>query len=203
MNVKYSFFLFCCVLCLAAQSQQGTVKLDLSYNVAMPVGNFKKLTDKTALNGWHAAVVYNITDQVGVGLQTGFQDFYQKYNRQVYHGSGSDLSAVVSNSVQLVPLLLKGVYTFSTKGMVRPFVGLGVGGSLVQYRKFYGQFADSHSAFSFSAQPALGVQVPVGQARRTTIHLGAAYTYLPYKGLDADGLNHVSLKAGLAIPLRQ
>jgi hypothetical protein len=191
------------LLCLGASSQQRTVKLDVAYKAAMPLGNFKNLTDKTSLNGWEAAVLYGLTDQISVGLQSGFQDFYQKYDRQVYHGPGSDISAVITNSIQVIPVLLKGKYTLTKSGVIQPFAALGVGGSLVQYRKYYGQFADSKSGLSFMAQPEVGVHIPVGQAKRMGINIATAYNMVPFKGLDADGLNHASVKVGVSIPMRQ
>jgi outer membrane protein W len=202
-RIKYNFMFVALLLCLGASSQQRTVRLEVAYKAARPMGDFKNLTDKASLNGWEAAVMYGLTDQLSLGLQAGFQDFYQKYGRQVYHGPGGDISAVISNSIQLMPVLLKGKYRFSEEGVVQPFAAIGLGGSLVQYSKYYGQFADSKSGFAFTAQPELGIHIPVGAARRVGINLSAAYNYVPFKGLDADGLSHVSVKAGVTIPMRQ
>lgn len=201
---KYSVVVLSVLLLgLSARSQERTLKLDVAYKAAMPIGNFKNLTDKTSLNGWEAALMYTITGQVALGFQSGFQDFYQKYGRQVYHGAGGDISAVITNSIQVIPLLLKGKYLFTKAGMVQPFAALGVGGSLVQYSKYYGQFSDSRSTFAFMAQPEVGMHIPVSRARGIGVNIAAAYNYLPYKGLDADGLHHASVKAGISIPLRQ
>src|SRR5438270_7047260 len=98
------------LLCLHAHSQHRTLRFEAGYNVAMPLGNFKDLTNKTSFNGWQAALMYGVTDQVSLGVQSGFQDFYQKYDRQVYHGAGTDISAVITNSVQIIPVMLKGKY---------------------------------------------------------------------------------------------
>jgi hypothetical protein len=201
--VKNNLVFLSCLLCLAASSQQRVLKLEVAYKAAMPMGNFKNITDKTSLNGWEAAVMYGLTDKIAVGVQSGFQDFYQKYGRQVYHGSGSNISAVITNSVQVIPLLLKGKYTFTESGAIQPFAALGVGGSLVQYSKYYGQFADASSGFGFSAQPEVGIHIPVGQAKRVGINIAAAYNFTSYKQLDADGLNHATIKAGVSIPMRQ
>lgn len=201
-TLKYSIVFFSCLLCLGANSQQRTLKLDVAYKTAMPVGNFRNLTDKASLNGWEAAIMYGLTDLVSVGFQTGFQDFYQKYDRQVFHGPGNDLSAVITNSVQLMPLLVKGAYKFTASGAVQPFVSLGVGGNLVQYTKYYGQFTDARSKFSFMAQPEAGLHMPVGHSKRAGVYIAASYNYVPFKYYDADGLNHASLKAGVSIPLR-
>jgi hypothetical protein len=202
---KYNFVIIISLVLLGlhGHSQQRTLRFEAGYNVAMPMGNFKDLTNKTSFNGWQAALMYGITDQVSLGVQSGFQDFYQKYPRQVYHGAGTDISAVITNSIQMIPVLLKGKYLLTQSGIVQPFVALGVGGGLVQYSKYYGAFSDTHSGFSFMAQPEVGIHIPVGQTKRVGINIAAAYNYVPYKGLDANGLHHASLKAGVSIPLRQ
>lgn len=200
--MKFNIVLFSFLLLgLGAKSQQQTLKLDIAYKVAMPLGNFHDLVNKTSFNGWSAALMYGITDQLSVGLGSGFQDFYQKFPRQVYHGAGSDISAVITNSIQTIPLVLKGKYQFTQSGPVQPFAALGLGGSLVQYNKYYGQFSDSHSAFGFTAVPEVGVHIPVN--RNVGINVAAAYNYVPLKILDADGLSHASVQAGISIPLRQ
>lgn len=202
--LKYNIaFLGLLLLCLNAQGQERTLKLEVGYKAALPLGNFQNLVDKTSLNGWEAAVMYNLTDQAALGFQVGFQDFYQKYDRQVYHGAGSDISAVITNSVQIIPLMVKGKYRFTPSGVVQPFVGLGIGGNLVQYSKYYGQFADAGSGFSFAAQPEVGVHIPVSRARGIGINIAAAYNYVPFQKLDADGLHHATIKAGVSIPMRQ
>jgi hypothetical protein len=202
-QIKYSFILFSLLLAGSiAYGQKGTVKLDAAYKAAIPLGNFKNLTTETSGRGWDAAVLYSITDAASVGLQTGFQDFYQKYDRQVMHGQGSAVSAVITNSVQVIPLLLKGKYLLTQNSTVQPFASLGVGAALVQYRKYYGQFADSRTKVGFAAQPELGVYIPVGRYKRAAVQIAAAYNYIPYKANDANGLHHASVKAGVVIPLR-
>ena len=201
-SVKLNLLFTLCLFCLVASSQQGTVKLNLAYKAAMPLGNFKNIADKVSFNGWEAGLMYGITDQISLGVQTGFQDFYKKYDREVLHEPGSDLSAVITNSVQLMPLLVKGSYAFSENNVVRPYVALGVGGNLVQYRKYYGQFADSRSKLSFMAQPELGITMPVGPYKRTGLFLAASYNYIPFMYNDANGFSHAAIKAGVTIPLR-
>jgi len=190
------------LLSAAAYSQQGTWKLNLNYQVALPSGNHKTMFADPSYRGWSGAALYGATDQLQVGLEAGFQDFYQKTERAVYSEGGSDVSAVISNSVQTIPLMLKGKYMFSTEGVVRPFASLAVGGNLIQYRKYYGQFSESDTKFGFAAQPELGVHIPLGRSGNTGLHVAAGYNLMPYKFGDSDGLNSTILKAGISVPLR-
>ena len=53
-------------------------------------------------------MLYNINNKLSVGLGLGFQDFYQKYPRALYKTDDNETtSAVLSNSVQIIPLLAK------------------------------------------------------------------------------------------------
>ena len=64
-------------------SQQGSWKFIPSYSVAVPVGDFKNLVSETSVRGWNAEAMYGITDQFSLGISGGFQDFYQRYPREV------------------------------------------------------------------------------------------------------------------------
>lgn len=200
--LKYLFsFSFSLLLGAAAFSQQGTWRLNLNYGAAFPGGNMKILFNDASLRGWSGAVLYCATDQLSVGLQAGFQDFYHKKDRAVYNEDGSDISAVITHSVQTMPLMLKGQYRFTTEGRIQPFAGLGVGANLVQYRKFYGQFSENNTKIGLAAQPELGVSIPVGRGN-TALQVAGGYNLMPYKFGDADGLNSTYLKAGITFPLR-
>jgi len=183
--------------------QQGAWKFNAGYSVAIPAGNLKNLVEETSLRGWSASVMYSVTKEAYVGIASGFQDFYQKYPREILHGEGSDVSAVVSNSIQVIPIMLKGKYNFSQEGRVQPFAAMAAGGNFIQYNKYYGQFVDSRSKFGFAAQPEIGVHIPIGKMRRIGLEVSAAYSIMPFKYNDADGLNHLAVKAGVGIPLQR
>src|SRR5919206_875954 len=106
---KYILGLICLLLIQGyAWSQQGVLKANINYAVGIPTGSFKTVTNEVSPRGWSASVLYGVTDNLSLGLGTGYQDFYQRYPRQITYTSGSDLSAVVTNSVQVTPILLTG-----------------------------------------------------------------------------------------------
>src|SRR5689334_22858901 len=104
-NVKIIFSLFLVVLFSAAQAQKGETKFSISYNVALPMGDFQNVVSSTSYRGFNGSILHGVSDKVSVGFASGFQDFYQKTDRQTYHFSdGSDISAVVTNTIQTIPL---------------------------------------------------------------------------------------------------
>ena len=185
------------------QAQKGATKLDLSYNVALPTGDFKNTVNDASYRGFQASVLYGINDKLSVGLGTGFQDFYQKYPRRVYKLSdGSDVSAVVTNSIQTVPVLATAKYSFTPDAAVQPYAALGLGGNLVTYNQLLGEFGDQQSKFGFAARPEAGVYVPFKKGGEAGFTLGASYNLMPFKQDNFTNLNNLGIHAGISLPLR-
>lgn len=197
-------FLFVFVLLFsAAQAQQGETKLDIRYNVALPMGDFKNYVSSTSFRGFNASVLHGVSDKVSVGLEAGFQDYYQKYPRQMYHFSdGSDVSAVVSYTIQTIPVLAKLKYNFNTESQIQPYAALGVGGNLIAYNQLYGQFGEQQTKFGFAAKPEAGLFIPF-RNKVSGFGIGASYNIMPFKEGDFKNLNNVSIHAGFSIPLRK
>ena len=183
-------------------SQQGSFKMDINYTAGIPVGNLRNLVSHVSGRGWGGAIMYGVSDRASIGLETSLQDFYQKYPRTVIHQPGSDISAVVTNSIQAMPVLIKGKYNLTTEGPVRPFAAIGAGADFISYSKYYGEFSDDNTALRFGGQAELGVEVPFGHSRLSGFHLAAGYNYLPYKYNDANGLSFAGIKAGITFNLQ-
>jgi hypothetical protein len=201
-SIKILMVLQLAVLSTGVMAQRGQFKVDLNYTVGIPTGNLKELTDKTSWRGGELDLMYGVTDRMSVGLALGTQDFYQKYDRTVLHSPGTDISAVITNSIQTMPIMAKASMMLAPMGPVQPFVSLAAGGNLVEYRKYYGEFTDTRSSFGFVAQPSVGLHVPFGRATAAGFHIAAGYNYMPFKYNDADGLHHAVIKAGISVPLK-
>lgn len=188
---------------MQGQAQQGTVKLNVNYSINSPVGEFKDFINKTSYRGWTATALYGVTDKLAVGLGTGYHDFYQKYPRGVYPlKDGGDVSAVVSNSLQTIPILLTGQYNFLPNATVQPYVGVGVGGNMVFYRQFLGEFSDTKTKFGFAARPEAGVYVPFRKGGPAGITVNAAYNYMPFNYEGVDRLDNWGAGIGVKFPLQ-
>ncbi|RYF95042.1 MAG: hypothetical protein EOO02_23370, partial [Chitinophagaceae bacterium] len=105
-----------CVVAIAAllfavpEVSAQRVKLNINYSASVPVSqSFKDYVSNTSLRGFNANVLYEINDQWSVGAGFGSQNFYQRYPRAVYKmADGSDLSAVMTNTVTVMPILATG-----------------------------------------------------------------------------------------------
>ncbi len=197
------FAAFTCAL-ITVQAQQGAAKFTISYNAAIPTGSFKNMISGTSYRGFKADVLYGVSDNISVGLGSGFQDFYQKNPRQLYRLSdGSDMSAVLTYSIQTIPLLLQAKYLFTSGAVVQPYAALGVGGNLISFNELFGEFGNSLTKFGFAARPEAGVYIPFRKGGEAGFSLGASYNIMPFKNGDFQNLNHIGAHAGISIPMRR
>ncbi|OQP61366.1 hypothetical protein A3860_06560 [Niastella vici] len=195
--------LFVTYMPFATKAQERELQLDLNYSIGIPSGSFKTdAVDKTSFRGWTANLLYNITDKISVGVGTGFQDFYQKYPRAVYKlAEGGEVSAVLTNSIQTIPLLAEFQYRFMPHNMVQPYVGVGVGGNMIVFDQYLGEFENSRSSFKFAARPQAGVLISFRKDGPAGIHVFGAYNYMPYKEEGINNLNNWGAGVGVKFPL--
>jgi len=194
------------ILGTAAQAQtqsRNDLQFNINYNVNIPSGSFRDFVGKPAYKGFTAGLAYPVTSQLRVGLSLGYNDYYQKYPRQVYsEGAGTDVSAVVSNSVQQIPLLATVDYTLLKKGFIRPYVGAGAGLNFVSLDQYLGEFDNPQSSTHFAVRGEAGVLIPLSSYSATAIRIGGSYNYAPYNKDGIRNLDNWGIHAGVSIPIR-
>ena len=192
---------------LAANAQQkGGLKLDLNYNYSIPLGSFKNdIISNASPRGVTGDLMYGINNKWAAGLQLGFQDFYQKYPRDLYKtGNNEVTSAVLSNSVQTMPVLLKGVFTplGNSGSLVQPYISAATGFNIIDFRQYLGEFGSSSNSAAFTAQAGAGVMMPFRKNSGAGFSVGADYNYVSYTKFGYNNLNNISLRAGIHFPLK-
>jgi hypothetical protein len=201
-KIFFSFVLFLFFVS-TLKAQRGANTFTINYTAAFPTGSFKDIVSKSSFRGFDASFLHGVSEKVSIGLGTGFQDFYQKNPRQLYKlADGSDLSAVLTYSIQTIPILAKVKYNFSPEGLVQPYAAVGAGVNLIQYQQLFGQFGESQAKVRFAARPEAGVHIPFRQGG-TGFNIGASYNIMPLNLDDVKNLNNLSVHAGISIPIRK
>ncbi|MFC0771656.1 outer membrane beta-barrel protein [Terrimonas alba] len=191
------------LIVMSVAAQQGEVRMTASIAGATPMGQFKDLVDKTSLRGVDISILYGVNDQLGIGLNVGFQDFYQKFPRGLYKLSdGSDISAVITNSVQTIPFLATARYNFMPGGTIQPYVSAGAGGAAVLNKQYVGEYPNETNKISFAARPSAGVYIPFKKGGEVGLNLGVNYTFIPYKLDDISNLSYIGFTIGVGFPMR-
>lgn len=183
--------------CVFTTQAQEKLKLTIGYNISTPVGSFRDQVGKTSFRGFNAAIAYPLNERLDVGLGVLYNDFYQKYPRQVYDVTNGAVSAVLSNSIQIAPVLAKVNYSILKEGWVRPYVGLGAGGNFITYKQYLGEFPYSKTAFKPAVNGDAGVNIALGRTKTAGLNLGANFNYLPFHYNGIDNLNNWGAHAGV------
>lgn len=196
-----------CGMAISA-SAQNRFKMELGYNVGIPLGSFKSdYIGKTSFRGGIGELSYTINPKFTLGLQSGYQNYYQKYDRQLYKLEGNQtVSAVLSNTMDIVPLILRGTYypmgTNST-AIVQPYVSAGAGVNLVNYGQYLGEFGGTQSSTAFAVQGGAGIKIPFGNAyNQNGVKIGATYNYANYNQNEISKLNNIGISAGVIFGLK-
>ena len=188
---------------MTPMAQRGEVRMTVSLAGASPLGDFKDLVDKTSFRGGDVLILYGINDRLGVGANFGFHDFYQKFPRALYKLSdGSDISAVLTNSVQTIPLLATARYNLKPGGFLQPYLNAGVGGAVVMNKQYVGEYPNEDDNISFALRPGAGIFIPFRKEGEVGVNLGVNYTIISYKQTDVSNLSYLGFTVGIGFPAR-
>ena len=181
---------------------QDQLQVTAGYNINVPAGSFRDYVTHPAYKGFNVGLAYPINPQLSVGLSFGYNDYYQKYPRQTYDdGKGSTISAVVSNSVQQIPLLLTANYTLVKKGFIRPYIGAGGGVNFVTFDQYLGEFNDPQTKTKWALKGEAGFYIPLSSYSSTAIKVGGSYNYSPYNSDGVKNLDTWGIEAGIRFPI--
>jgi hypothetical protein len=191
---------------LHTSAQKGEWKMNLSYNYSLPIGIFKNdIISKSSPRGFSGDFMYGINDRFSAGIYGGYQDFYQKYPRNLYQTDDHEItSAVLSNSIQTIPILAKGNFMpFGGKhALVQPYLSVGAGVSIINFSQYLGEFGGTSTNGSITAQGGAGVTIPFGRYSIAGLSLGADYNYIAFNKYGYNNLSNIGFHAGVYFPLR-
>jgi len=191
------------LLMAVSDASAQRLKLNVNYGIGIPAtSSLKDYVSKTSLRGWNANLLYEVNDQLSLGLGVGMQSFYERYPRAVYKTAEGDLSAVLTNTVSAMPVLVQGQFNLLPEATIQPYIGLGIGANFASYSQYFGEFSNSRSKVGFAARPEAGINIPVGKYKESSIVIGGSYNYLPFKQENLSNLNNIGLHAGFRFPLK-
>jgi hypothetical protein len=188
-----------------ADAQKGILKLNLQYSYAIPLGDFKtQVISESSPRGATADLLFGVSNKVSVGLGFGFQDFYQKYPRDLYKTGNTEVtSAVLSNSVQVMPVLLKAeVHPMGgTRSPVQPYLSVGAGLGIAMFTQYLGEFGFDDYTGKLMLQGGAGFAIPFNRQGSAGFRAGANYNLVNYNKNGFGNFNNINFQGGLFFPL--
>ncbi|RYG54293.1 MAG: hypothetical protein EOO01_01955 [Chitinophagaceae bacterium] len=177
------------IITKSSTAQKG-LELNFGYNIATPVGSsFRSYISKTTFGSFQGSFLFGVTNRLKLGVQATYADYHEKR------------STTIDHKVKTVPLVAKGEYSFSSKGVIRPYVGAGIGINFINYHRFVAN-VEKHvnttkSAFTGDA----GFLIAFSKTSDFGVRLGTSFNLLPYSEEGVKHLNSFNVQAGVSIPL--
>lgn len=183
---------------MTVSAQQGLSKTSIQQSTNLPIGSFGKFINKASWRGLTVSYNYFATDNLSAGLTAGYYDFYEKTGRRLYEINNTEVSAVKSHSVQLIPVMLKGGYNWTKEGSaVQPYVSLGAGINFITYEEWFGTLVDQKNSLRFTAAPEIGTRITFNKNSMLGADISLRYNYTAFKYNNVTNLQTVSLNLGL------
>ncbi|GAB3928767.1 hypothetical protein [Larkinella terrae] len=170
------------------------------YGVGLPMGSQQNFIDKTGNRNFGLAVEAMFPGRFSVGARIGQQYVSERLPRQVYtFDDGSEISAVQTRSLNVVPLLAIGsVYLNNIQSVFRPYLQLGAGGAYVDYAKYYGTLVDQKTGIRAVLAPAVGAKFQFGRNSNLGGEVQAQYQNVFFKYNELKNSSNLLFSVGLS-----
>ncbi len=186
------------------QYERGVKKINLWYNYAMPMGDFKNnYIGESSTRAASVELLWHLNPQLQLGLGGGVVNFYEKFPRQTFKlADGSDISAVMANNVQSVPVLATVVYSplnnVEEIPLLSPFLQFGAGIAMNQFQRYLGEFTNENlRKTQFAAKAGAGVKFSFGRYKQHGVLAGAHYNFTGFELPQAKNLQYITGGIGL------
>jgi len=165
----------------------------IQYSVGFGNGDMKDFIEKTSWRGISFEYRNLVTPNIGVGIESGMNTFYEKKDYATYTQGTRSLSGVQYRYINTIPILAAADYYFSPGEKINPFLGLGIG-TIYNLRDLdMGLYTIEEDAWQFALRPAVGVLFNVSEG--VDLYLGAKY-FAGFKGGDLEAQNYFTINVG-------
>lgn len=164
------------------------------YSVGFPVGDLNKFISKTSWRGATLEYKSMVDDGIGVGVQTGWNAWYEAKDYSTYTIDQQSLSGKQWRYCSTVPVLATLDYYLKPGERVNPFAGLGIGTMFSRTNLDVGIWTKEINTWQFAFQPEVGVVVQTSPGTGLIIS-AKYYSALKNKELDSN-LGYFALNVG-------
>jgi hypothetical protein len=166
----------------------------MSYPVSLPMGNLHDYITKTSYRGINLEFLKTAKPGVSVGLETGWNVFYEKTEKQQYKDGTTTITGVTYRYTNAVPILAEAKwYPAHETKTTNVYVGLGVGTLFVSRSTDFGLYRITTDSWQFCVRPEAGVLFSIEPGLKAM--LGAKY-YPGFNTSKLDGQAFLSFNAG-------
>jgi len=165
----------------------------IQYSIGFATGDLKDFNSSASFRGMSFEYRYMMQPNIGVGLETGYNLFYDRLDYATYTQGTQSLSGIQYRYTHAVPVLAAFDYYLKPDTQFNPFVGLGLG-TLYTYRDLdMGMFTLESDVWQFALRPQIGVMITTPSADLIV----AAKYFSGFKANDTEGQQYFTINVGL------
>jgi hypothetical protein len=169
----------------------------ISYPIAFPMGNLHDYISSTSFRGITLEFNKKVGPQKTVGLETGWNVFYQHVDSKTYNEGTASITGVQYRYTNSVPIIAGAKYYAPMKSKAtRPYIGLGLGTLYTNRSTDFGLYRITSEAWQFCIRPELGIEARMGDM--SSFFVGAKY-YWAFNGGDLDAQPYLTVNIGFKI----
>lgn len=192
--MKQTILLALIVFCGIRTFSQST--FIMTYPISLPMGDLHNYSTKTSYRGFNMEFLHHAKPGVVVGVETGWNVFYERVDKQDYKQGTATISGVQYRYTNSVPILAETkFYPISDKKPVSGYVGAGVGTLYVSRSTDFGLYRINKDAWQFCLRPEAGMLINIEPGLKGI--LGVKYN-VALNSNDLDGQSYLSFNIGLA-----
>ena len=190
--------IFCVCLALFSNAQtKGTNEWHANWEFGMPVGN-NFVTNFCAL-GFDVGYGKYIKDDLAVGLQIGWNNYYEYASRKTYEFAGGAATTDLYKYIYTLPITAFISHSFRVSETFIPFAKLGVGGQYSEQNLYYNIYETTNDNWGFVIAPEVGAVVHFTQGNPWGLYASVKYSYSTNsdKELKIDNIQTLNFSVGL------
>jgi hypothetical protein len=189
-----SIILFACIA-LASTGAYAQGSFAVSYPISFPMGNLHDYTTNVSFRGINMEFLKRANPRTVVGLETGWNVFYQSVDSKPYHQGNATITGKQYRYTNVAPILAEAkFYPASSGKTAKPYAGLGVGTLYANRSTDFGLYRITNEAWQFCLRPEVGIDFKAGPG--VAGFLGVKY-YWAFNAHDLDGQPFLSINIGI------
>ena len=190
---KIFFVVLLTAVITATQVKAQESLFSIQYSMGFGTGDLKEYNESASFRGMSFEYRYMMKPSVGLGLETGYNLFYDKMDYATYTKGTMSVSGIQYRYTHAVPVLAAFDYYLKPDQKFNPFVGLGVG-TIYYFRDLdMGMLTTESDAWQFALRPEAGVLVNI---QGLDFLVGAKY-FMGFDANDLDAQSYFAINVGL------
>ena len=166
-----------------------------TYSMSLPTGKTKEFNGGYSFRGITVEGRKIMSDNASFGVSVGWHVMTDRKVDDTVELENGALTGTFYTYTNSFPIFVNAHYYAGQRRSIRPFVGVNLGGMIVERRAEVGLVAFTETKWHFAAAPEVGLVIPLGWQVRGLV--SARYHY-GLKSGDAPAQQYVTFNIGVA-----